>query len=86
MIRKKKEDKEEKLYKGTTIIKEELMSKEECETILGGKYIDDIGCVVEEEELNDGSKVFRQPPLKVIKKRKIVKKEEEEPIVEKEPE
>lgn len=82
-IRKRKE--EENLHKGTTIIKEDLMTKDECEIILKGRYVEDVGCVVEEEEKPDGSKIFREPPLKVIKKRRAIKEEKEEPVVEEEP-
>lgn len=84
ILGRKKED-EEKLHKGTTIIKEDLMTKDECEVILKGKFVEDVGCVVEEEEKPDGSKVFREPPLKVIKRRRAIKEEREEPVVEEEP-
>jgi len=84
VFRKNKED-EENLHKGTTIIKDDLMTKDECEVILKGKFVEGVGCVVEEEERPDGSKVFREPPLKVIKKRRAVHEEREEPMVEEEP-
>jgi len=82
---KKKEDELEDLHKGTTIIRDELMTKDECEVIVKGKYVDGVGCVVDEEERPDGSKVFKQPPLKVIKRRRAVKTERSENIVEEEP-
>jgi len=82
---KKKEDELEDLHKGTTIIRDELMTKDECEVIVKGKYVDGVGCVVDEEERPDGSKVFKQPPLKVIKRRRAVKTERNENIVEEEP-
>jgi len=82
---KKKEDELEDLHKGTTIIRDELMTKDECEVIVKGKYVDGVGCVVDEEERPDGSKVFKEPPLKVIKRRRAVKAERNESIVEEEP-
>ena len=84
MVFGKKEEKEE-LHKGTTIIKDDVIGKDECEIILHGRWVEGVGCVVEEEERKDGSKLFKEPPLKVIGKRRALKERKEEPIVEKEP-
>jgi len=73
-ILKKNKDEEDE---NVTIIKKELIKQEECEKILGGTYIEDVGCVVEKKETEDG-RIFKKPSIEVIKKRPEIQKGEEE--------
>lgn len=72
-------------FEGTAIIEEGVLDRRECEQLLKGTHVEGVGCVVEEHEQPDGSTLYGNPSLKVVRKTKE-QREKEDSIVEETPE
>lgn len=57
-------------FSGQTIIDKAVLSEEECTELLRGQYVEGVGCITNEEEQPDGSKVYTKPSIKVYRKSK----------------
>lgn len=63
--------KDKKDERSITIIKDDVIDRDKCENIIGGKFIDGVGCVVREIETEEG-KVFEKVPVKTVRRAKEV--------------
>ena len=61
-------------FSGQTIIDKSVLSKEECEELLSGQFVNGVGCITTEEEQPDGSKVYKKPSIKVYRKKPVTNK------------
>jgi len=57
-------------FSGQTIIDKDVLTEEECTELLRGQYVEGVGCVTNEEEQPDGSKIYTKPSIKVYRKSK----------------
>ena len=48
-------------FSGQTIIGEDVLSEDECTELLQGQYVKGVGCITNEQEQPDGSKVYTKP-------------------------
>ena len=68
-------------FSGQTIIGEDVLSEDECTELLQGQYVKGVGCITNEQEQPDGSKVYTKPSIKVYRKKHKAKMPRDESLV-----